>query len=110
MKYKEGFSTQLVERLLSGSGPGAVLDPFSGIGTTALTASRTGRRATGMEIMPVGNLMAAAITAIANGLGQRQLTNASADLLDALANGSPNPEHAFPHVRITQGAFSSQAE
>ena len=110
MKYKEGFSTQLVERLLSGSGPGAVLDPFSGIGTTALTASRTGRRATGVEIMPVGNLMAKAITSIANGLSQRQLASASADLVDSLANGSPDPKHAFPHVRITKGAFSPQAE
>ncbi|MCY4214946.1 MAG: site-specific DNA-methyltransferase [Gammaproteobacteria bacterium] len=110
MRYKEGFSAQLVERLLSGSGPGAVLDPFSGIGTTALTASRTGRRATGVEIMPVGNLMARAITATANGLDQRRLANASKDLLGALANGSPDPKHAFPHVRITQCAFSPQAE
>ncbi len=110
MRYKEGFSAQLVERLLSGSGPGAVLDPFSGIGTTALTASRTGRRATGVEIMPVGNLMAKAITATANGLDQRRLANASRDLLGALANGGPDPKHAFPHVRITQGAFSPQAE
>ena len=110
MKYKEGFSAQLVERLLSGSGPGAVLDPFSGIGTTPLTASRTGRRATGVEIMPVGNLMAKAITAIANGLGQGQLASASAGLLDSVANGRPDPKHAFPHVRITKGAFSPQAE
>ena len=110
MKYKEGFSTQLVERLLYGSGPGAVLDPFSGIGTTALTASRTGRRATGVEIMPVGNLMAKAITAIANGLSHSQLASASAGLLNSVANGRPDPKHAFPHVRITQGAFSPQAE
>ncbi len=110
MKYKEGFSTQLVERLLSGSGPGAVLDPFSGIGTTALTASRTGRRAIGVEIMPVGNLMAKAITAIANGLSRRQLASASAGLVDSLANGAPDPKHAFPHVRITKGAFSPRAE
>ena len=110
MKYKEGFSSRLVERLLDDSSPGAVLDPFSGIGTTALTASRTGRRATGMEVMPVGNLMAKAVTAIANGLTQRQLASAAADLQDCLANGSHQPEHAFPHVRITGGAFSTQAE
>ena len=110
MKYKEGFSTRLVERLLDGSGPGAVLDPFSGIGTTALTASRTGRRATGMEIMPVGNLMAKAITAIANGLSQPQLASAATGLVDGLANGNPDPKHAFPHVRITSGAFPPQAE
>ena len=58
MKYKEGFSAQLVERFLDLNGSGSVLDPFSGIGTTALTARRMGRQATGIEIMPVGNLVA----------------------------------------------------
>ena len=40
MKYKEGFSAPLVERFLGHNGDGCVLDPFSGMGTTALTASR----------------------------------------------------------------------
>ena len=44
MKYKEGFSADLVERLLKVAGAKAVLDPFSGIGTAPLTASRMGDR------------------------------------------------------------------
>ena len=110
MKYKEGFSAALVERFLSISGPGAVLDPFSGIGTTALTASRRGRRATGVEIMPVGNLMASAMTAIANRLSRQQLATAAAELLSSIADARPDPGYAFPHVRITGGAFSPEAE
>ena len=33
MKYKEGFSAQLVKYFLDMGGKGDVLDPFSGIGT-----------------------------------------------------------------------------
>ena len=110
MKYKEGFSAQLVERFLGLNGSGSVLDPFSGIGTTALTARRMGRQATGIEIMPVGNLVARAVSAIANGISARRLANTSADLLAYLASGASDATHAFPHVRITRGAFSPRAE
>ncbi len=112
MKYKEGFSAPLVERFLGygGAKPTRVLDPFSGMGTTALTASRGGREATGIEVMQVGNLVARAITSVANGIDPRHLSDASRGLLDYLGHGVPDSEYAFPHVRITRGAFSPQAE
>jgi DNA modification methylase len=46
------FPTDLVARcILAGTKPGdTVLDPFSGAGTTALTASRLGRAAIGIEL------------------------------------------------------------
>lgn len=53
LRYKEGFSAELVASSLAGA-DGAVLDPFAGIGTTALVAAGSGRRATAVEIMPVG--------------------------------------------------------
>ncbi len=110
MKYKEGFSTQLVEHFLNMSGKGTVLDPFSGIGTTALTASRRGREATGIEIMPVGNLVAKAIAAIANRIDTERLADVSTEFLNHLATGAPKREYAFPHVQITRGAFAPDAE
>ena len=112
MKYKEGFSVPLVERFLDygGAKPARVLDPFSGMGTTALTASRGGCEATGIEVMQVGNLVARAIAAVANGIDPGRLSDASRGLLDYLEHGVPDPEHAFPHVRITRGAFSPRAE
>lgn len=112
MKYKEGFSVPLVERFLGhGSARSArVLDPFSGTGTTALTASRGGCEATGIEVMQVGNLVARAITSVANGIDSRHLSDASRGLLDYLKHGVSDSEHAFPHVPITRGAFSPRAE
>lgn len=110
MKYKEGFSTQLVQTLLNQSGNGRVLDPFSGIGTTALTACQLNRPATGIEIMPIGNLVAKSITAIANSVDLFQLADESAKLLNHISTSTVDHSFAFPHVRITQGAFSPQIE
>lgn len=111
LKYKEGFSVELVERLLEiDGGTGKVLDPFSGIGTTALTASRKGRLATGIEIMPVGTLVAKSIMAIANHISTRSFAKAAAAFLSHIENGVARQKDAFPHVRITRGAFAPQLE
>ena len=61
VKYKEGFSAELVRDALRVA-DGPVLDPFAGIGTTALVAGGSDRRATAFEIMPVGARTAAAIS------------------------------------------------
>ncbi len=110
MKYKEGFSSALVHNLLGTAPPGAVLDPFSGIGTTPLTATRLGRPATGVEIMPVGNLVARTIAAIAAGTTAGQIKEAARALLDHLDQGAAGEDFAFPHVRITHGAFAEATE
>ncbi len=110
MKYKEGFSSALVESLLASSPPGDVLDPFSGIGTTALTARRLGRSAIGIEIMPVGNLNARAMTAFADGSVASRIEAAGRDLVNRMKQGDAREEFFFPHVRITNGAFPESTE
>lgn len=86
MKYKEGFSTALVRQLVELGNGRQVLDPFSGAGTTALTAMRMGAQATGIEMLPVGNVAAQAIAHAANGLSVRAFRDA-----------------ALAHVPITRG-------
>lgn len=56
-KYKEGFSTQLVDFFLNKytAIEGNVIDPFVGAGTTLFTASKNNRNSTGIELLPVGN-------------------------------------------------------
>jgi DNA modification methylase len=53
--YLEGYSTQFVETILKRYAPNAqtILDPFSGTGTTAFTASQLDRTAYFCEINPV---------------------------------------------------------
>jgi DNA modification methylase len=53
--FKEGFSLALVKEAISNiksNGCLKILDPFSGSGTTALTASLLGHEATGIEVNP----------------------------------------------------------
>ncbi len=108
MKYKEGFSTELVASLLDGTQGSSVLDPFSGIGTTALTAGARKMASTGIEIMPVGNLAARAIACGANGVARETFAKAASGLLAYISCG--NGASDFPHLRITEGAFSDKTE
>lgn len=110
MKYKEGFSSRLVDLLLKEVPCGAVLDPFSGIGTTALTASATNRQSHAIEIMPIGNLTAKAISQVANGMQAKTLRQAASEFIDAIGSARCAEAWRFPHVRITQNAFSQETE
>ncbi len=111
MKYKEGFSRRLVSDLIERAAPEAVLDPFAGICTTPLVAAGSGREATGIEIMPVGVLAASAIMEASNGLSPDALDREGAALARYVrSNDGPRDAFAFPHVRITEGAFSREAE
>ena len=110
MRYKEGFSADLVASNLE-SADGAVLDPFAGIGTTALVAAGSGRRATAVEIMPVGVRTARAVSSIAGRIGPSAVEAAGAELLRSLKSGGSPPDACrFQHVPITEHAFPSDTE
>ena len=111
MKYKEGFSADLVESLLAEAQPESVLDPFAGLGTAPLIAAGRGLCATGIEIMPVGARAAQAIVRAANDLDRGAFRRAGARLVKQVETGGPAPSrHAFPHVPITQRAFPEETE
>ena len=110
MKYKEGFSSDLVRSLLAQTEARRILDPFSGIGTTALTAAGMGRRGTGIELMPVGTMVAKAIVHSANGLDVKRFQRAGKRLLDRIEKDRTAPNFHFPHVAITRNAFPPAAE
>ena len=111
LKYKEGFSLELVERLLDEVQPSSVLDPFAGIGTTPLIAVGRGLKATGIEIIPVGVLTGNAIALAANGLRREAFEAAAQSLLKHVASRKEaDRRHAFRHVRITESAFPVETE
>ena len=59
LKYKEGFSAELVRILLNDFGTQTgqnVLDPFMGSGTTALVARMNGMNSVGFDILPLSKL------------------------------------------------------
>ncbi len=104
-RYKEGFSTKLVERLLDTVKGDDVLDPFSGSGTTVLTACRMGKTAIGLDVMPVGNIAADAMSTVSNDLGVKEITDAAKMILYNKTQSKP-----FQHVAITRMAFPQSTE
>ena len=103
LKYKEGFSTALVRQFIERGQGTQVLDPFSGAGTTVLTAMSMGIPATGIEILPLGTLAAQAVAGAANGVPVRTFRAAARSLLDAMT--VYDDEYALKHAAITKGAF-----
>ncbi len=105
LKYKEGFSTALVRQFIERGQATQVLDPFSGAGTTVLTAMGMGIPATGIEILPLGTLAAQTMAYAANGLPLAAFRTAAHALLHAIAEGDEDGQYGLAHVPITQGAF-----
>ena len=64
----------------------------------------------GIEIMPIGNLLAQSIAVAANGLRQEDVNQASKDLIGALSRTGHDTDLMYRHVPITEHAFSEQTE
>lgn len=111
LKYREGFSSAFVQYLIKEFQPVSVLDPFSGIGTVPLVAAANGLRATGIEIVPVGNMTGKAIAIVANDIQVHDLAGASNELIRYIESSSiPKLRHSYPHVKITESAFPPKTE
>lgn len=110
-KYKEGFSAALVsyfiDTLKLHEGP--ILDPFSGTGTTSLVASSKGISSTGIELLPIGNLIAEAREEIGKGLYVETIAriNAWCDHKPWTKAKTDRPLNEF---KITAGAYSKKTE
>ena len=109
IKYREGFSAQLVESLIHEFGlqPGdTLLDPFSGSATTLLVAKSLGIDAVGIELMSVCHL-----TWDAKSHFQEYDLDELSRVRELLASSRPADSGVtFPHIRITRGAFSPETE
>ncbi len=108
LKYKEGFSSKLVDTLFNKFGvtPGQrVLDPFAGSGTTLLVAQSKGINAVGIDILPLCHLAWKAKSRYQQ--YDLQVLHEIRQQIDKL---NPWSEARFPHIPITQSAFSEEQE
>lgn len=109
LKYKEGFSAQLVENLMDEFGlmtGQKVLDPFAGSATTLLVAQARGIEAIGIEILPICHLAWEAKSNYPN-YALKDLERIKNWIQTTQPSLSENP---FPHIPITESAFANEQE
>ena len=109
LKYREGFSPQLVDGLLDEFGVQMgerILEPFAGSSTTLLVAMMRGIDATGIEILPHCHLAWQAKSRIAE-YSVDELASIAQEVDQSTYPSTPN---RFPHLPITADAFSEETE
>jgi hypothetical protein len=110
-KYKEGFSVDLVRYILRKAEitSGAILDPFAGSGTALFTASEAGLDAVGIELLE-SSAEIMEVKRLVMGMDGARLAKAIRDFRDTQPWHRPGEAVAFPHLRITAGAFPPETE
>lgn len=115
LKYKEGFSADLVQLLLHemGAHPGdLVMDPFMGSGTTALVCQMQGINSIGYDVMPIADVSLKAKAACM----EYDLPELRAMLEELKSLHMPDsyslkhlvfPSHRMPTRNTTNATFSS---
>lgn len=110
LKYKEGFSADLVQLLLHemGARPGdLVMDPFMGSGTTALVCQMQGINSIGYDVMPIAGVSLKAKAACM----EYDLSELRAMLEELKALHMPdNYSLKTPCIPITQDAYPERNE
>lgn len=108
LKYKEGFSAELVDILLDKFGimsGQTILDPFAGSGTTLLVAQTRGVNALGIDVLPICHVVWNAKTQY------RQFdVETLRSIRDWVSSHRPEGKNSFPHIPITASAFSDEQE
>jgi DNA modification methylase len=110
-KYKEGFSAALMHYVFEKVAitSGRILDPFAGSGTALFVASDRGIDAVGIELLP----SSAEIIEVRRLLGKADRSRVAADIREFRLGRvweKPGNAAAFPHIKITAGAFPEEAE
>lgn len=110
LKYKEGFSADLVNILLDEMGAKPedwIMDPFMGSGTTALVCQERGIHSIGYDIMPISSLSIKTKTAIYK--YDRKEVQSLIKEIESLTLPSTYHSHT-PYITITQDAYPEENE
>lgn len=110
LKYKEGFSANLVNILLDEMGAVAgdwVMDPFMGSGTTALVCQMRGINSIGYDVMPISAVSIKAKSAVM----RYDINEIQCLIEDVMSLAVPADYHkATPYITITRNAYPQENE
>lgn len=110
-QYREGFSASLVRYLIQNfcSDSENLLDPFCGVGTTLFVGSCQGINTTGIEILPVANVITKSKYTALTKLSEEKFEK----LYEMVKSRSwlhfENPPE-LNTLKITEGAYSAETE
>ncbi len=110
LKYKEGFSADLVNILLDEMGVQKgdwIMDPFLGSGTTGLVCRMRGINSIGYDIMPLSSVVVKAKKAVYC-YNIQEITNLLQDV--ERLNTPKGYEGKTEYINITQDAYPEQTE
>lgn len=109
-KYREGFSAELIRYIIEKTGlRGKILDPFAGSGTALFVAAELGLNALGIELLPCSAEIIEVRRAVLHA-DKEDLANAVRAVSAERAWIQSGQQAAFPHLRITAGAFPPENE
>jgi DNA modification methylase len=110
-KYKEGFSSDLIRYIIDKLGikSGRILDPFAGSGAALFTSSELGIDSVGIELLP-SSTEVMEVRQILKSVSAAQMTEKILQFKESRIWQKPGPKIAFPHIRITEGAFPPETQ
>ena len=110
-KYKEAFSTELVQYLANKycQNKRKILDPFVGIGTTLFSCSQLGFDSEGIEILPIGQYIIEANIIARNHNKQRIVNRLKYWKVNKVWKGKGNTKN-FKVLPITEAAYTKETE
>jgi site-specific DNA-methyltransferase (cytosine-N4-specific) len=110
LKYKEGFSADLVKRLIKEfdiKQGDTILDPFVGSGTTSLVCKMQGINSIGFDILPMSKIAIKAKQSVL----EYDLVEIKQIILEIESLSMPeNYEKRTPYITITDGAYPENTE
>ena len=106
-KYKEAFSSDLVEYLFEKYplNKGKILDPFAGSGTALFASSKLGYDSDGIELLPVGQKIIEA-NILARSSDKKYIVQRLKYCLSKSLWNNEGKTKDFEVLRITKGAYS----
>lgn len=110
LKYKEGFSANLVNLLLDEMGAQAgdlVMDPFFGSGTTGLVCQMRGINSIGYDIMPISSVVVKAKSDVQR-YDIEEIKQLVREVSELEVPSSYNKK--TPYITITQDAYPEETE